>query len=383
MNQVRRIIGKEHPLSNLFPLMQGEAFEAFVNDIRINGQREPIVMHDGLILDGRNRWRACKQLGIAADTMPLEAGDPLAYVISANLHRRHLDESQRGMIASKLETMKHGDNQHTRGDANLHVLRADAARLLNVSTRTVASASVVRDKGSPELIEAAEQGAISVSLAAKVAELPAAEQRAAVAAPKKAVGAVKRFRRARRQAELADATEQAAADLDAEIFNVLYADPPWQFAPYSRDTGMDRAADNHYPTMETADLCNLQVPAADDAVLFLWATVPMLPEALAVMTAWGFTYKSHFVWVKDRIGTGYWNRNQHELLLIGTRGDIPAPAPGEQFPSVIQAKVGEHSEKPAVFADMIEEMFPKLRAVELFARTPRLGWAVWGNEVCS
>jgi N6-adenosine-specific RNA methylase IME4 len=84
--------------------------------------------------------------------------------------------------------------------------------------------------------------------------------------------------------------------------------------------------------------------------------------------------------VKDRTGTGFWFRNAHELLLVGTRGDLPAPAPGTQYASVIEAAVGEHSAKPAAFAEMIEEMFPSLPAVELFARGPRLGWDVWGNE---
>ena len=146
--------------------------------------------------------------------------------------------------------------------------------------------------------------------------------------------------------------------------------------------GMDRAADNHYPTMSLDDIRSLPVPAADAAVLFLWATVPMLPEALDVMRAWGFTYRSHFVWIKSRVGTGYWNRNAHELLLVGTRGKIPAPAPGEQFCSVIEATAGAHSAKPAVFAEMAEEMFPNLPAVELFARGSRTGWDVWGAEAC-
>jgi N6-adenosine-specific RNA methylase IME4 len=111
---------------------------------------------------------------------------------------------------------------------------------------------------------------------------------------------------------------------------------------------MDRAADNHYPTSETDAICARPVGdiAADDCVLFLWATAPMLPDALRVMAAWGFAYKSHAIWKKDRIGTGYWFRNQHELLLIGTKGKIPAPAMGTQFPSVIDAPVGKHSEKP-------------------------------------
>jgi N6-adenosine-specific RNA methylase IME4 len=98
------------------------------------------------------------------------------------------------------------------------------------------------------------------------------------------------------------------------------------------------------------------------------------------MEAWGFAYKSQFIWLKDRPGTGYWSRNIHEILLVGTRGSVPAPAPGEQYKSVIEAAVGRHSEKPAVFAEMIKEMFLNLPAIEMFARGPRLGWDVWGNE---
>jgi N6-adenosine-specific RNA methylase IME4 len=106
----------------------------------------------------------------------------------------------------------------------------------------------------------------------------------------------------------------------------------------------------------------------------------MLPEALSVMAAWGFTYRSHCVWVKEHVGIGYWLRNRHELLLVGTRGSVPAPAPGTQYRSVIEARVGEHSAKPAAFAEMIEELFPNVPRVELFARAPRFGWDVWGNE---
>lgn len=172
----------------------------------------------------------------------------------------------------------------------------------------------------------------------------------------------------------------ACAESVEGIYHVIYADPPWRFEPFSRDSGMDRAADNHYPTMDLEAIKALEVPAASDAVLFLWATAPMLPEALEVMAAWGFEYKSHCVWVKNITGTGYWFRSLHELLLVGTRGNIPAPAPGEQYASVIELNVGEHSAKPMGFAEMIEELYPGLRLLEMFARAPRLGWTVWGNE---
>ena len=92
---------------------------------------------------------------------------------------------------------------------------------------------------------------------------------------------------------------------------------------------MDRVGrNNHYPTSVTDIIAERNVPdiAADDCVLFLWATGPMIREALMVMEAWGFEYKSHAVWDKIHIGTGYWFRNSHELLLVGTKGDIPAPA---------------------------------------------------------
>ena len=106
----------------------------------------------------------------------------------------------------------------------------------------------------------------------------------------------------------------------------------------------------------------------------------MLPAALRVMAGWGFAYKSQLIWNKDRTGTGYWFRNKHELLLVGTRGDVPAPAMGDQWPSVVDAPVDVHSAKPEVFAKMIEEYFPNLPKIELNARRARPGWDVWGLE---
>ncbi len=170
--------------------------------------------------------------------------------------------------------------------------------------------------------------------------------------------------------------------LPVRKYGVIYADPEWRFEVYSRDTGMDRAADNHYPTTATDAICERPVGdiAADDCALFLWATAPMMPDALRVMTAWGFEYKSQCAWVKDRIGTGYWFRNQHELLLVGTRGKVPAPAMGTQWPSVIEAPLGKHSAKPDRFYELIEGYFPNLPKIELNARRARDGWDAWGNE---
>jgi N6-adenosine-specific RNA methylase IME4 len=188
----------------------------------------------------------------------------------------------------------------------------------------------------------------------------------------------KQERRATRERELAG----KILALPGTRYGVIVADPEWRFEPWSRATGMDRAADNHYPTSVTEVIAARDVAsiAAADSVLFLWATAPMLPQALMVMAAWGFDYKSQFIWVKDRIGTGYWNRNQHEILLVGTRGAIPAPAMGKQAPSAIEAPVAEHSVKPDIFLEMIESYYPTLPRIELNARRSRDGWDSWGYE---
>ena len=191
------------------------------------------------------------------------------------------------------------------------------------------------------------------------------------------VVAAKRERRAEREIELA--AFQAA--LPQKRFGVVYADPAWRFVPYSRETS-GYLPDDHYPTMALDEIRALDVAgiAADDCALFLWATVPMLPQALEVMAAWGFVFKSGVPWIKDHAGMGYWFRNQCELLLVGTRGNIPAPAPGTQW-SAIFAPVRGHSRKPDQAYLIIESYFPNLSKIELFCRGPaRPSWSAWGNE---
>ena len=190
---------------------------------------------------------------------------------------------------------------------------------------------------------------------------------------------IKTAARDQRERELADKQQK----LPTQKFGVIVADPEWRFEPWSRTTGMDRAADNHYSTsaLEVIKARDVASIAADDCILFLWATVPMLPQAIEVMGAWGFDYKSACTWHKDKIGTGYWFRNMSEHLLLGTRGNIPAPAMGTQWKSIVEAPATRHSAKPEIFLQMIESYFPTLPKIELNRRGPaRKGWAAWGNE---
>lgn len=190
-------------------------------------------------------------------------------------------------------------------------------------------------------------------------------------------------RRAERNKKLA---EQAEVGCDVgKRCAVLLIDPPWEYEQHgdTHDAEVgDRAIEKNYPTVPLEELCrwNIDKLVIKDAVMFMWATSPKLVEAIQLGTAWGFTYRTCMVWVKDRIGMGYYARQRHELLLIWTRGKAPTPAPADRPDSVIEAKRGKHSAKPDVIYEIVEGMYPDLPKGELFARKRRAGWLAWGNE---
>ena len=125
----------------------------------------------------------------------------------------------------------------------------------------------------------------------------------------------------------------------------------------------------------------MPIPAADNALLFLWGVNSMTPQALEVLHAWGFEYVTNFAWCKDKFGLGQYNRCQHELLHLGRRGAFSPPPPGRRRSSVIDGRRGRHSEKPASVHELIESMYPHASKIELFARgRPRPGWSAWGNQ---
>lgn len=166
-----------HPLANIFPLIEGQAYDDLKADIFKHGVRETIWLYEGKILDGRNRYRAACELNLPfVGFKVFDGDDAAAFVVSLNLHRRHLDESQRGMVAVRLANLKNGQKASSANLQSTAVSQADAADMLNVSTRTVASAKKVIEEAPQEVVQAVERGAMSVSLAAKVAALPEADK---------------------------------------------------------------------------------------------------------------------------------------------------------------------------------------------------------------
>jgi N6-adenosine-specific RNA methylase IME4 len=158
---------------------------------------------------------------------------------------------------------------------------------------------------------------------------------------------------------------------------VIYADPPWRYEFAVSDS---RKIENQYPTMTAEDIAAVDPAPEEDAVLFMWVTSPKLPEGLQIMQAWGFTYRTSMVWVKPQIGMGYYARSQHELLLIGTLGSLPAPLPENRPSSVIDGRRTEHSAKPDM-RPVLDGMYPDLWKRELFSRRPADGlWLTHGLE---
>jgi hypothetical protein len=171
-----------HPLASCYPLLQGQAFDELVADIKAHGLAVSIELYGGMILDGRNRYRACQQLGIEPTTITYQGNDPVARVESLNGHRRHLTQSQRAMAAAKIASMRQG----ARTDLlqNCGKSQADAATQYKVSARSISDARAVLRHGTPEVATAVELGRVPVSRAVEIAKLPAAEQCKALAAPK-------------------------------------------------------------------------------------------------------------------------------------------------------------------------------------------------------
>lgn len=339
-----------HEIAQIFPLMSGNEFDQLKTDIAANGLLEAVWTYQGLILDGRNRYLACKDLGIEPRYQEYTGDDLQTFVISKNLHRRHLNETQRAVVASRLANMNHGGDRRSDQVANLQfekITQPEAAAMLSVSPRTVASVKQV-EREAPELMPKLESGEMTAGEASRII---------------------------RRQNRI----ESTPVIPDGK-YNVIYADPPWKY-----DFGFDiyGAADRHYHTMTIQEMCDLPIKelSEDNAVLFLWVTSPKLFDAHKIIIAWGFDYKTSFIWDKVKHVMGHYNSVRHEILLVCVRGSFPKQSNTLHDSVISIERSDEHSEKPEYFRELIETMYPKSKRIELFARKAAVGWQSWGNEL--
>jgi N6-adenosine-specific RNA methylase IME4/ParB-like chromosome segregation protein Spo0J len=353
---------RAHPLAAAVPAMAAREFQALREDVRRHGVVVPLeVTPELVLLDGRQRLAAAIAAGtVAVPVRVVEVVDALDYMLRAAILRRNLSSSQRAALAVDLDAHRQRvETGRVRRLGNLRQNRPEVAALpprgrsrdaaaewAGVSARTIQDVIAVQQH-DPVLFERLKSGEVQAALAA---------------------------RRVRRT--LRDKKQKPAGPLPEGPFDVLYGDPPWQLGnPDGR-----WAPENHYSTLPPCQICALSPPSANDAILFLWVPPSLIPTGLEVMKAWGFSHIGEMVWVKPSIGLGNTVRFQHEPLLIGRKGNFRVPEPEDRPSSVVTARRGRHSEKPKVFYDLIERMYPDARRLELFARNPRAGWARWGNE---
>ena len=340
---------KPHPLAKLFPLLEGEEFDALVSDIKSNGQREPIVLFEGKVLDGRNRYRACMRARIKPIFKTYRGADPLAFVISLNLKRRHLNESQRAWVASKIANLPRGGQSEEPANlpVSLKVAQADAASLLNVSERSLRSAAAIRDLAEPEIQRAVEQGLLTVNLGIQAAkQLTKADQRKLATRAETGIGNVKaEFHK------LLKARDEARVRLLAPVpgkFSTLVIDPPWEHTC----SFLLRSAPT-YATMTQQQLLAFDVLqwARDDCALYLWTTNASVPHAIELMAHWGFKRKNILTWIKPNFGLGRYFRNSTEHVLFGIRGNVKIRR--EDIPTHFEAPTTGHSCKPEKFYEIV------------------------------
>ena len=352
------MILQAHKYSKLIPEQTEEEYSRLKKDIQKNGLLDPITLFGDQILDGRHRYKACNELEITPVFIECNI-DPLSFVLSKIKHR-NLTSSQHAAIAieaseivEELETearerMESGKSQDPREQIPQGKVAEKLAKIFNTNDRYIKDAKIIK-REEPETFEEIKRGAISITKA------------------KREMGQKKR----------AEDLKNNPPIIPRGECNVIYADPPWQY-----DFCVDSAdkIENKYPTTPTEELKELQIPASNNSVLYMWATAPKLKEALELMEAWGFEYKSSAIWDKETIGMGYWFRGQHEILLVGTKGQFSPPPVEQRVSSVYREKKGKHSKKPEHYYDLIESFFPNQKYLELFARNTRKGWTSFGNE---
>lgn len=377
------------PEAEMFPLIEGEAFTSLVNDIRERGLEDDIELYEGAVIDGRNRLRACTEAGVEPRYRDVTADvtDPLGYVVSKNLVRRHLTASEMATVIVKAKDLfverARARQQEGRRRGGRRAAQADDASPTSGGEESESAGfqgewaeeaaasfgrpSLVRTiqradelaRRDPEAFERAHAGQATVSAALVASKIR--EQRAAIAAE--------------------------PLPLPDGQFRCIVADPPWAIGEVSEDANYDPGSRaprpaTGYPTMTQQEIEDLGPEVRDrahnDCVLFLWGVNGQLPEALAVMQAWGFEYKTILTWDKSpRFGVGYWLRTRSEYVLIGTRGNPTRGSASEV--SIIHEAPGAHSKKPEAFYQLVERLCPGSK-LEMFSRQARDGWVAWGDQ---
>lgn len=361
------------------------------------GCRDALVIWNDILVDGHNRYEICQKHEIPFNTIQKEFTDiegAKQWMYRNQLGRRNLTDKQRDIIIGRLykaekkspiENLK----QNLPSGHCVHSVKTSEiiSENYNVSEKTARRAEKFTE-AVDVLSKTIEKPVINKMLNDEIPVSKKDMQRIADFEPEKqkaiinklVSGEAKSYTDARRLIKKDEVYE--THEIKGK-YRIIYADPPWCYG--DKLTDGYGTAENHYPTMTIKELCELPIKelAEDDAVLFLWATSPLLEECFPVINLWGFKYKTSFVWDKVKHNMGHYNSVRHELLLICTRGSC-LPDGKTLYDSVVSIERSDrHSEKPEEFRHIIDSLYTHGNRIELFSRKKVDGWASWGNEVDS
>jgi N6-adenosine-specific RNA methylase IME4/ParB-like chromosome segregation protein Spo0J len=368
---------------NLIPPLSLEELIALEASLKHEGCLHALVVWNNTIIDGHHRYAICSKHGISfkvVEKTELETElDVKLWMINNQFSRRNLPTETRLALAyrlKELEAQKAKERQGARNDL--------IKEYTNISKPVYTSSQDNKKTQNTEkgrALEAiAKKAGVSHMTAFqydKIQQQGTEEQKAEVAEGKSSI------KKVYTQIQKAERLEKnKAIEWPKGKYRVIYADPPWQYED-QRAGGNHGGAIDHYNTMSINELKNMPLSSLteDNAVLFLWGTAPLLPEALELINAWGFKYKTNFIWDKVKHNMGHYNSVRHELLLIATKGSC-TPDNVQLFDSVQSIERSDrHSEKPEEFRNIIETLYSYGNKLELFARKSAEGWEVFGNEI--
>lgn len=383
---------------SLIPPLSNEEYEQLEKNCISEGIRESVLVWDGIIIDGHNRYEIAQKHDLKYDITFKHFDsreEVIDWMINNQLGRRNLTKETQSYLRGlqyKREKKKITNPYGVKGkDEPQNDEHLSTAQKL-AEQHKVSKATIERDEKFAEAVDTIVENTapeVKQKILNKEIEITKKEtEQIAKENPKKQKEIittaieknipVKKAIQEIKQEERKETLQTKAKELPAEKFQVIYCDPPWAY----NNSGFEMSAEQKYPTMQLDEIkkINVKTITAENAVIFMWATNPLLKEAFELMESWGFEYKTNFVWTKDRHTAGFYIYGQHELLLIGVKGSM-LPI-GEKPKSIITGSNNVHSKKPDGVYEIIESMYPELKYVELFARnTPRANWTKWGNEV--
>lgn len=357
-----------HEVANIFPMMSADEYDALKADILASGLIEPILTYEGKIIDGRNRYNACIDTGVKPQFREYtgQGGAALvAFVVSLNLKRRHLDAGQKAFVALEIEPMLAAFAKERQRGGRGGALLTEKIQEANKGEAAAQAAAIV-GTNAHYVADAKRLTAAAPELAARVK-----------AGDMKMPAAIQEMKRAQVVTHLEAVETKQAKELTG-TYDVIVIDPPWPMEKIERDVAPNQVA-FEYPTMPLEDIAALDIPAADDCHVWLWTTQKYLPHAFQLLDTWGLKYVCTFVWHKaggfQPFGLPQYNA---EFALYARRGS-PKFIDLKDFKLCFDAPRGAHSEKPELFYDTVRRVTAG-RRLDMFNRREIAGFDGWGKE---